>query len=217
MRTNTFLNADDFGMNKATNVAIKKAILAKQIRSVSVMTTGSEFRDAVTFLRKHREILVGLHFDITEAAGLGKMAFKLLFDRRELGKVARALDSQYQKLYATGLHISHIDSHEHIHAYPPIFKMVATFAKEHGVSRIRHCEPRLSQILQLLSFDFLWKKYLILGLYYIDFYLFKADILDRSMVHIADSGWLRHFTSARWEKLITRLGTEGIERICHLY
>jgi predicted glycoside hydrolase/deacetylase ChbG (UPF0249 family) len=150
------INADDFGMSAEVNEGTKRGIQQGIITSVSVMPNMPFFDEAISFLRNYPHISVGLHFNITEGKPLilPKDARNLireddsfyhwpqLVSRVALKWVTRTeiekeLKAQYTTLKKTGLSITHIDSHHHVHLYPSIFKVVSAFADKEGVQALR--------------------------------------------------------------------------------
>ncbi|MGI8420269.1 MAG: carbohydrate deacetylase [Candidatus Levyibacteriota bacterium] len=150
------INADDFGMSKEVNEGTKEGIRQGIITSVSVMANMPYFDDAIRFLKKHPQISVGLHFNITEGKSLliPKDAKNLIREDdyfyhwpHMIGRVAtknikpteieQELKKQYTALKKTGLPITHIDSHHHIHLYPSIFKIVSAFADREKIQSLR--------------------------------------------------------------------------------
>ncbi|PWU23162.1 hypothetical protein C5B42_03915 [Candidatus Cerribacteria bacterium 'Amazon FNV 2010 28 9'] len=150
------INADDFGMSQEINAGIKQGIEAGVLTSVSIMTNMPFFEDAVRFLKKHPEIYVGLHFNITEGTPVSPLnkvglllrednhffswvliASRLFISVHAVKDIQTELLAQYEKLEKTGLKISHIDSHHHIHLHSRIFPIVISLAKRKGVKALR--------------------------------------------------------------------------------
>lgn len=156
MHKHLIINADDFGMSREVNEGTKIGINKGVITSVSVMANMPYFTDAISYLKKHKEISVGLHFNITEGKPIihphdatnlireddhfyfwTNMIPRVSVRSIKLKEIEKELIAQYEKLAATGLPITHIDSHHHIHLYPRIFKLVNKFAEEKKVKALR--------------------------------------------------------------------------------
>jgi len=150
------INADDFGMSKEVNEGTKKGIEEGIITSVSLMANMPYFEDAVRFLKKHPRVSVGLHFNLTEGKCLilPKHAKNLIREDDSFyhwpqlisrvakktikpSEIEQELKKQYLTLKKTGLPITHIDSHHHIHLYPSIFKIVSAFADKEKIQSLR--------------------------------------------------------------------------------
>jgi chitin disaccharide deacetylase len=60
------LNADDLGHRPEVDAAIRLGLREGWLTSVSLMATGPTFEDAVSILREHPEVSVGVHLDLSE-------------------------------------------------------------------------------------------------------------------------------------------------------
>lgn len=138
------VNADDFGLNAAANAGIIECHLAGNVTSTTLMANGSSFNEAVALAHEHPELGIGLHFNLTwgkpllaaaavaplvgsdghflQRSQLGKRA---LLGQLPLAVVERELEAQFQHLRAHGVQVTHVDSHQHVHAFGPIFSAVA--------------------------------------------------------------------------------------------
>lgn len=156
MSKQLIINSDDFGMSKEVNEGTKIGILKGIVKSVSVMPNMPFFNDAIIFLKKHPHVSVGLHFNITEGKPLISphvannlireddnfhfwisLIPRLMFRNIKLCEIEEELKAQYSKLEATGLRITHIDSHHHVHLYPRIFKLISKFSDKKNVLSLR--------------------------------------------------------------------------------
>ena len=113
-----------------------------------VNTPASEY--AINLAKNNPELGLGLHFNLTEGRALSgassitdpngiffnKMRLNLLETLRiiDLKDIKNELNMQFEYITDAGLSPSHIDSHQHIHMNPRIFKIVADFAKEKNIS-----------------------------------------------------------------------------------
>ena len=114
------------------------------VTSASLLVTGSAFEEAITLARQNPELDVGLHLTLVEErAVLGREALPTLVDetgrfprtsgeffrRAVLGRinwdeVEREIAAQIARFQNTGLRLSHLDSHQHLHMFPPVFQIV---------------------------------------------------------------------------------------------
>ena len=120
------INADDFGLNKEQNEAIKDLIENKLITSTSLMSVAPEAETAAE-LAKEINFPVGLHItlnsddenelypSLTGAASLGKEGLwhksKDLTFKAKRTDVRAELEAQYRYIKAKGAAIDHADSH----------------------------------------------------------------------------------------------------------
>ena len=141
-------------MNKEVNEGIKLGIKQGVVTSVSLMANMPSFEDAVQFLKNYPHVSIGLHFNITEGKPLSKHADglvgknndfyfwtqlinKLILKQVKIETVEKELAAQFNKLKASGLAITHIDSHHHIHLYPSLFRTVSKFANKKKIVFVR--------------------------------------------------------------------------------
>lgn len=120
------INADDFGLNKEQNEAIKDLLKNKLITSTSIMSVASEAAGAIDFA-KDISFPVGVHITLnsdeeayrypplTGAKSLGRDYFwlesKNLTFRAKRKDVRAELEAQYRHLTDNGAKVDHADSH----------------------------------------------------------------------------------------------------------
>ena len=151
-------NADDFGMSRGINQAIAKAYHEGVLNSTSIMINLNFVNEALELKKDMPDLAVGLHLNLTNQYPLSNPTdIPLLVDdkgkfkhgfvnllllsflhpfemRRQVELETRA---QLEKALKSGLKLSHIDSHRHIHHIPLIFNVVKKLAKEYDIPRIR--------------------------------------------------------------------------------
>ena len=143
------INADDFGLTKTISDEIIKVYKIGNLSSTSLMvnTPGRDY--AINLARENPDLGIGLHFNLTEGFALtgvssitnseGKFLDKMklilyvILKKIDIKDVYKELKAQYEYIIKAGLIPSHIDSHQHIHMNPRIFKLVADFAKEKNI------------------------------------------------------------------------------------
>ena len=151
------LNADNLGKDKAHNIGIYEGYEGGILKSASITANGEAYEDAInSVIPACNELSLGLHLNLTEGYALckdlvgltdgnGKFnnSFLSLLIRSYLPKnteflseMEREFRVQAEKV-TSKLKITHIDSNDHIHAIPPIFKIVCKIAKDYGIKQIR--------------------------------------------------------------------------------
>jgi hopanoid biosynthesis associated protein HpnK len=138
------VNADDWGLTPAVNRGVVRAFQDGIVTSASLLVTGSAFEDAVALARQHSNLDVGLHLVLVEErAVLGRGVLPTLVDetgrfprtstefirRAILGRISwheveREIAAQILLFQKTGLRLSHLNSHQHLHMFPPVFQIV---------------------------------------------------------------------------------------------
>ncbi len=171
------INGDDFGFSTGVNQGIIKAHDQGVLTSTSLMVTGEAFEEAVALAKAHPNLAVGLHLVLvcgkavlppSEVPKLVDLAGNFSSDsvkaglhyqfspaaRRELRLEIRA---QLEKFRQTGLQLSHVDGHLHMHSHPVVLRSLVEFALEFNIKVIRLPWEELSYTLNLDRDDLLNK------------------------------------------------------------
>ena len=133
------VHADDFGLHPALNEGVERAHREGIVTSASLMPLGPAFRDAVQRTQAMPTLDLGLHFTLVGVPGfpptLGKFLAGYMRGAWPARRVADALRGQLEAV--RGLELSHLDSHQHLHALPSIMRVVCPLAAEYGLRAIR--------------------------------------------------------------------------------
>ncbi len=156
------INADDFGRHEDINKAVEKGLAEGCLRSATVMPGGRAFAGAVELARRHEELGFGVHFTLVDGYpilpaeeipslvkkdGLFYPDHNAFIKRYLQGKVnfeevRRELSAQLRKVEGTGVPISHVDSHQHMHTLPGIIDIVLDLTEAAGIRAMRTpCTP----------------------------------------------------------------------------
>ncbi|HEY4530687.1 MAG TPA: ChbG/HpnK family deacetylase [Luteimonas sp.] len=146
------VNADDFGLNAAANAGIIECHRAGSVTSTTLMANAPGFAEAVALAREHPGLGIGLHFNLTWGRPLNPSPCSAsladdhgsFLDRSRLGRralfgllrqeaVERELETQFQQLRDHGIRVSHVDSHQHVHAFAPVFSAVAKLCERERI------------------------------------------------------------------------------------
>jgi chitin disaccharide deacetylase len=227
------VHADDFGLSGKVNEGIIRAHSGGIVTSTSLMANGAAFEEAVSLARNHPTLDVGIHLTAVEEKPLlgGDVVPSLVQENglffphaiqfiknHLLGKISsddvrKEFRAQIEKILDAGIHPSHLDSHQHIHILPGIFKITLELAEKFSIPAIRIPRERVSwstftNILQVKRFS----QFLVLR--------FLSTIVKSGNIHHADyvAGFLY---SGRLNKsnlitLINNLPSHSVvEIICH--
>jgi predicted glycoside hydrolase/deacetylase ChbG (UPF0249 family) len=74
-------------------------------------------------------------------ARYGALLWNVTLRRIELAHVYDEWQAQIEKVMSTGLPITHLDSHKHVHMYPQLFGLALALAEEYGIGRMRLSRP----------------------------------------------------------------------------
>ena len=140
------VNADDFGLSDYINEGIIKAHKAGAITNATLMIMREYKREAVRLAKENPSLCVGLHLDLDELLGgaergperfeMGRIS-ETLSDRSFLREVESEIEGQIMDFKRTGLKLTHIDGHHHLHAVPEIFSLIVGKMVRHGIKTIR--------------------------------------------------------------------------------
>ena len=138
------VNADDFGLNDTANDGIVQAHAAGAVTSTTLMVNGRAAERAALLAACHPELGVGLHFNLTWGQPVSApaavsslvgadgmflpreaLARHLLTGRVRREQVCAELRAQLNRMAELGLQPTHIDSHQHVHGFGPVFSAVA--------------------------------------------------------------------------------------------
>lgn len=167
------INGDDFGFSHGVNQAIIKAHEQGVLTSTSLMVTGEAAEDAIAAAKAHPNLAVGLHLvlvcgksvlppshiphlvdsmgnfpDDSLQAGL-----RYQFNRAARRELRLEIRAQLEKFRTTGLKLSHVDGHLHLHSHPVVLNILTELADEFNIKVIRLPSEELSFTLKLDSSD----------------------------------------------------------------
>ncbi len=150
--------ADDFGRSSEINGAVERAYRGGLLTSVSLMVTGDAFPEAVALAHRLTGLAVGLHIVLADGrAALPPTDIPHLVDaegqfprdpvcagfryallgRRGRKELRRELAAQFERFASTGLPLSHVDGHCHLHVHPAVFPEIVPLAKRYGARGFR--------------------------------------------------------------------------------
>jgi predicted glycoside hydrolase/deacetylase ChbG (UPF0249 family) len=126
------VNADDFGRSELTNAGIIRAFERGIVTSASLMVRWEGAPDAARYARDHRDLSVGLHFDLSEwTHRTGEWVVVYEADAPAELELERQLE-RFRLLL--GRDPTHLDSHQHVHREEPVATLMAETAATLGVS-----------------------------------------------------------------------------------
>jgi predicted glycoside hydrolase/deacetylase ChbG (UPF0249 family) len=138
------INADDFGFARDVNAGIIQAHRNGVLTATTLMANGEAFDDAVDLAKATPALDIGAHLVLVQGHSLldGKPLPET--PRLLLGVLARGgldvyaeLKAQIERIRATGLRLSHLDTHKHTHLVPAVFRAVVKLAGEFGIPWVR--------------------------------------------------------------------------------
>nr|WP_321509182.1 ChbG/HpnK family deacetylase [uncultured Hyphomonas sp.] len=151
------VHADDFGLSERVNDGVADAHLNGILTSTSIMACAPAFDHAVALAKATPSLDIGVHLTLIEERPLtdpakipslvdetghfhkhitvfAKLYFRGLINPEE---VRLELDAQIARIRESGLAISHLDSHQHVHMLPGILKVAQDLGRKHGIAPMR--------------------------------------------------------------------------------
>ncbi len=152
------INADDFGLSDSINKAIIQSFKEGILKSASLLINSKKTQEAVELAKKNPQLDLGIHLCLVQGSPVSKhkniysllgsngyflknhfdFLIKLWSGRINLYEVELEFNEQIKKALEYNLNITHIDTHQHIHLYPSILKILVRLAKKFGIPWIRY-------------------------------------------------------------------------------
>jgi len=166
------ISADDFGLHSSINEAIEKGFQEGMLTSASIIVNGPRFDEAVRIAKRNPKLGIGLHFNIIEGLSIAgqknvssivdekglffdshnTLAKKIIIGKAKLEEIELELDAQINYCNKSGLSITHIDSHRHLHMLPEVYKLVVKVSNKYGINKFRYLNPPLVDISFSINF-----------------------------------------------------------------
>jgi predicted glycoside hydrolase/deacetylase ChbG (UPF0249 family) len=228
-------NADDFGLNSSANAGIRTCHEKGVVLSTSLMSTGEAFDEAVDYASRTPSLDTGLHLALCETRPVSDpceipslisdgglfapnfAAFLKLYlcGAIQLHEVEREFRAQVKKALDTGLRITHLDSHQHLHALPSILEIVIRLAVENKIPSVRCPDERRAPVMAALREG-------RVGRAMQRFALSTASRLGRRSIACSRVATTDHFLGfmemGRWKECSLRAGIQslppGLAEIC---
>jgi predicted glycoside hydrolase/deacetylase ChbG (UPF0249 family) len=156
------INADDFGLAPGVNRAIVELQQAGALSSTTLMATARSFSAAVHLAFAQPGLGVGCHVILVDGTpclhprdvpslldpqrpgqsvlrpSVGTFLGDLLRRRIEPREIEAEAVAQIQRIQSSGVTVSHIDSHKHIHMFPQTLAPLLRAAQQCGVPCVRN-------------------------------------------------------------------------------
>lgn len=149
------INADDFGLTQGINAAVIRAHQEGVLTSATLMAGGLAWREAAELAAETPTLGVGVHLTLTalgpvlplkqvpslvDRGGRFRRQFwRVLVWNKE--QIKAEWHGQIERLMEAGLKPTHLDSHHHIHLWPPLMTIACELAREFGIPGVRAISP----------------------------------------------------------------------------
>ena len=178
------VNADDFGFTSGVNRAIVEAHTRGIVTSATLMANGAAFSDAAQLAKTVPSMSVGCHVVLIDGQpvldsnplstltnrdpaarvfrnSLKSFAARAVTGRLDPEEIEAEATGQIRKIQASGIPVSHLDTHKHTHLFPAVLRPLLRAAQACGVRALRNpFGPRRPlQSRHLLARPNLWTRY----------------------------------------------------------
>ena len=141
------VTADDVGLHSGMTAGAIRAHQQGIVTACSIVANGREFDDAVSRLRDVSALEVGVHLTLVEETSLTGLSLprnwmRFLASRISPSAIETELRAQVERVLASGLRVTHLNSHQHLHMLPRIFRIVMRMAEEYGIRYVRVVDDR---------------------------------------------------------------------------
>lgn len=133
---------DDLGMAAGINCAAEELLPAGVVHCLSIMATGPELPRAVELARSY-DVAVSVHLNCVQPPFLVEDGFPgshFAWFRKGseyAEKVRNEWRTQIEKILSTGLVVSRLDSHQHLHNAAGLREVILDLAEEYGIGAVR--------------------------------------------------------------------------------
>jgi chitin disaccharide deacetylase len=151
------INGDDFGFSVGVNQAIVQAHTDGILTSTSLMVSAAQADMAIALAKQHPTLGVGLHLvlvcgrsvlppaqipHLVDGSGNfsnnpAQAGLKYQFSKAARRELRLEIRAQLEKFQESGLPMSHVDGHLHLHAHPVVLNILIDLAPEFGIRVIR--------------------------------------------------------------------------------
>jgi hopanoid biosynthesis associated protein HpnK len=143
------ITGDDFGASHAVNRAIIAAYDRGVLTAASLMVSGDAADEAVVLARARPGLSIGLHLVLVDGSAASpssaiprlvgpdgrfrggpiRAGLRYQFSTGARRELAREIHAQLERFADTGLTLSHVDGHHHLHLHPVVLGLVAEAAR----------------------------------------------------------------------------------------
>jgi len=140
------VTADDVGLHSGMTEGAIRAHREGIVTACSVVANGAAFDDAVARLRDVPSLEVGVHLTFVEERPLTPIRFprkytsfvpQYLARVISIAAIERELRAQIERVLGSGLRITHLNGHQHLHLLPRVFRVVRALAAEYAIPYVR--------------------------------------------------------------------------------
>ena len=151
------VNADDYGYSEGVSRGILEMARKGLVTAIGVLANSPFFDEHVGALLMVKQVDAGVHLNLTfgrpQTPGMSALvarsggefprnkyglALSILSGSIDLAVVGEEWDAQIRRCRDAGLQVWFLNSHEHLHMLPPLYRVIRRLAERHGIPYIRH-------------------------------------------------------------------------------
>jgi hopanoid biosynthesis associated protein HpnK len=150
------INADDFGLTPGVNRAIVQGNSSGVVTSATLMANAKATATATDLAKAQPSLKTGCHVVLIDGdpltsnlpsftngsarfrSSLKQFAVAAIRKKMAAEEIQREAEAQIRKLQASGVTLTHVDSHKHTHMFPQVLRPVLRAAKACGVRAVRN-------------------------------------------------------------------------------
>ena len=161
------VNADDFGLTRGVNRAVLELHHGGVLSSATLMARAAAAAEAMNMARASASLSVGCHVVLVDgepalrpsdlptlcdqrtglfSQELGGFARRALAGKIQAAEIEAEAGAQIALLQASGLCLTHVDTHKHTHMFPVVLRALLRAARVAGIGAVRNpFEPAWSR------------------------------------------------------------------------
>jgi len=151
------VNADDYGFSTGISHGILEAAEKGAVTATGILATSPFFEEQARELLSLDRLDAGVHLNLTSgrlltnrlAKAMGRsegtipadkfrLAYRILSGQIDVALVEEEWDAQIRRCHDAGIRIWFLNSHEHLHMLPPLFRLAHQLADLHGIPYVRY-------------------------------------------------------------------------------
>ena len=153
------INADDYGYFSCVSRGILKGAESGAITATGIMANSPNFNESIKWLKQANELDQGVHLNISYGQPLthqlqkrleqwqgtfpdkSVVVKKIITRQIPVSDIENEWRAQIQRCIDSGIKIAFLNSHEHLHMLPPLYKLFTSLTKEYNLVYSRYSSP----------------------------------------------------------------------------
>ena len=196
------INADDFGLTSGVNRAIAEGNRSGVVTSATLMANAQQSVAAMDLAKTQPGLKTGCHIVLIDGVpltanlpsltngssrfhtSLRQFAVAAVRNQLAAAEIQREVEAQVRKIQASGITLTHVDSHKHTHMFPQVLRPVLRAARACGIRAVRNPFEPLQSSSGSMIFDTpgLWLRSAGVMVFRMFAYAFRQALKEEGMV-----------------------------------